>query len=97
VVFPDLPGLISAGDDYADTLCMAHEGLAAHIKFLEELSTYRKPAISLLCLQSCIKGANNMDYKQAGVNIEKKYLNPIKSGPCPRTCYQKGRHGRGQG
>jgi predicted RNase H-like HicB family nuclease len=36
VVFPDLPGLISAGDDYEDTLRMAHEGLAAHIQFLEK-------------------------------------------------------------
>jgi predicted RNase H-like HicB family nuclease len=36
VVFPDFPGLISAGDDYEDTVRMAYEGLAAHIKFLEE-------------------------------------------------------------
>ena len=36
VVFPDLPGLITAGDDYEETLRMAHEGLAAHIMFLEE-------------------------------------------------------------
>jgi predicted RNase H-like HicB family nuclease len=36
VVFPDLPGLISAGDDYEDTVRMAHEGLAAHINFLKE-------------------------------------------------------------
>ena len=36
VIFPDLPGLVSAGDDYAETVQMAHEGLASHIKFLEE-------------------------------------------------------------
>jgi len=36
VVFPDLPGLITAGDDYEETLRMAHEGLAAHVMFLEE-------------------------------------------------------------
>jgi predicted RNase H-like HicB family nuclease len=36
VVFPDLPGLISAGDDYEDTVRMAHEGLASHINFLKE-------------------------------------------------------------
>jgi len=35
-VFPDLPGFITAGDDYEDTLRMAHEGLASHIRFLEE-------------------------------------------------------------
>jgi len=28
VVFPDLPGLISAGSDYEDALCMAHEALS---------------------------------------------------------------------
>jgi predicted RNase H-like HicB family nuclease len=36
VVFPDLPGLITAGDDYDDTVRMAYEGLASHIKFLEK-------------------------------------------------------------
>jgi predicted RNase H-like HicB family nuclease len=36
VVFPDLPGLITAGDSYEDTVRMAHEGLASHIKFLRE-------------------------------------------------------------
>jgi len=36
VIFPDLPGLISAGDDYEETVQMAHEGLASHIKILEE-------------------------------------------------------------
>jgi predicted RNase H-like HicB family nuclease len=36
VVFPDLPGLITAGDTYEDTVRMAHEGLASHINFLRE-------------------------------------------------------------
>jgi predicted RNase H-like HicB family nuclease len=34
VVFPDFPGLISAGDDYGESLRMAHDGLAAHVRFL---------------------------------------------------------------
>ena len=36
VIFPDFPGLVSAGDDYEETVQMAHEGLASHIKFLKE-------------------------------------------------------------
>jgi predicted RNase H-like HicB family nuclease len=35
-VFPDLPGLITAGDTYDDTLRMAREGLASHINFLRK-------------------------------------------------------------
>ena len=34
VVFPDLPGCFSAGDDYDDTYRMAHEALALHLKGL---------------------------------------------------------------
>jgi predicted RNase H-like HicB family nuclease len=33
-VFPDLPGLLTAGDDYAETLEMAQAGLTAHLDFL---------------------------------------------------------------
>ncbi|GHT01122.1 hypothetical protein FACS1894139_14750 [Planctomycetales bacterium] len=40
-VFPDLPGLLTAGDDYAETLAMAQAGLAAHLDFL--LSTGEEP------------------------------------------------------
>jgi len=36
VIFPDLPGLVSAGDDYEETVKMAHEALASHIMFLRE-------------------------------------------------------------
>jgi predicted RNase H-like HicB family nuclease len=36
VVFPDLPGFITAGDNYEETLQMAHEGLSSHIQFLRE-------------------------------------------------------------
>jgi predicted RNase H-like HicB family nuclease len=36
VIFPDLPGLASAGDDYDDAYRMAHEGLAFHIEGLRE-------------------------------------------------------------
>ncbi|GAB6392191.1 MAG: type II toxin-antitoxin system HicB family antitoxin [Treponematales bacterium] len=36
VVFPDLPGLITAGSTYDDTVRMASEGLASHINFLLE-------------------------------------------------------------
>jgi len=36
VVFPDLPGLASAGDDYDDAYRMAHEGLAFHLEGLKE-------------------------------------------------------------
>jgi len=36
VVFPDFPGLISAGDDFDDALRMAHEGLEFHISGLKE-------------------------------------------------------------
>jgi predicted RNase H-like HicB family nuclease len=35
VVFPDLPGCFSAGDDYDDTYRMAHDALALHLKGLE--------------------------------------------------------------
>jgi predicted RNase H-like HicB family nuclease len=35
-VFPDLPGLITAGNTYDDTVRMASEGLASHINFLLE-------------------------------------------------------------
>lgn len=31
VVFPDFPGCVSAGDNYADALRMAHEALAGHV------------------------------------------------------------------
>lgn len=31
VVFPDFPGLISAGDNYEDAVRMAHEALALHV------------------------------------------------------------------
>lgn len=30
VVFPDFPGLVSAGDDYDDAVRMAHEALSLH-------------------------------------------------------------------
>lgn len=36
VVFPDFPGFITAGENYEKANRMAHEGLAAHIKFLEK-------------------------------------------------------------
>jgi predicted RNase H-like HicB family nuclease len=36
VVFPDLPGLITAGDTYEEAFRMACEGLASHIEFLRE-------------------------------------------------------------
>ena len=35
VVFPDFPGLFSAGDDYDDALRMAHEALALHVAAME--------------------------------------------------------------
>jgi predicted RNase H-like HicB family nuclease len=35
VVFPDFPGLVTAGKSYDETYKMAHEGLASHIKYLE--------------------------------------------------------------
>jgi predicted RNase H-like HicB family nuclease len=35
IIFPDLPGLVTAGDDYDDAFHMAHEGLASHINFLK--------------------------------------------------------------
>jgi len=34
VVFPDLPGCYSAGDDFDDTFRMAHEALAFHLEGL---------------------------------------------------------------
>jgi len=34
VVFPDFPGLTSAGDTYEETLQLAHEALAGHIEVL---------------------------------------------------------------
>ncbi|GHV89771.1 HicB family protein [Spirochaetia bacterium] len=39
VVFPDFPGFVTAGDTYEEAYRMAHEGLAAHIKFLEKDNT----------------------------------------------------------
>ena len=36
VIFPDFPGLVSAGDNYEETVQMAHEGLASHFRFLKE-------------------------------------------------------------
>jgi predicted RNase H-like HicB family nuclease len=36
VVFPDLPGLATAGDDYDDAYRMAHEALAFHLEGLAE-------------------------------------------------------------
>jgi len=36
VVFPDLPGLITAGDNYEETLQMTYEALASRINFLQE-------------------------------------------------------------
>jgi len=36
VVFPDFPGLVSAGDTYEDALQMAHEALAGHIEVLQD-------------------------------------------------------------
>jgi predicted RNase H-like HicB family nuclease len=35
VVFPDFPGLITAGDTYEETLQMAHEALSGHIETLQ--------------------------------------------------------------
>ena len=35
VIFPDLPGLATAGDDFDDAYRMAHEGLAFHLDGLE--------------------------------------------------------------
>jgi predicted RNase H-like HicB family nuclease len=32
IVFPDLPGLATTGDDYDDAYRMAHEGLAFHLE-----------------------------------------------------------------
>jgi len=36
IIFPDLPGLATAGDDYDDAYRMAHEGLAFHLEGLRE-------------------------------------------------------------
>ena len=36
VVFPDLPGCFSAGDDYDDAVKNAHEALAFHVRSMEE-------------------------------------------------------------
>ncbi len=36
IVFPDLPGLASMGDDYDDAYRMAHEGLAFHLEGMAE-------------------------------------------------------------
>lgn len=36
VVFPDLPGLVTAGDTYENTRLMARDALAEHIEFLED-------------------------------------------------------------
>jgi predicted RNase H-like HicB family nuclease len=36
VVFPDFPGLVTAGNSYEETYKLAHEGLASHINFLEK-------------------------------------------------------------
>jgi predicted RNase H-like HicB family nuclease len=36
IVFPDLPRLASAGDDFDDAFRMAHEGLAFHLDGLSE-------------------------------------------------------------
>ena len=36
VIFPDLPGLASAGDSYDEAYRMAHEGLAFHLEGLAE-------------------------------------------------------------
>lgn len=35
VIFPDLPGLMTMGDDYQDAYIMAHKGLQGHVHFLE--------------------------------------------------------------
>lgn len=36
VLFPDIPGCYSAGDDYKEAYRMAHEALASHIKWMKE-------------------------------------------------------------
>jgi predicted RNase H-like HicB family nuclease len=36
VVFPDFPGFVTSGKTYEKAYSMAFEGLASHIKFLEE-------------------------------------------------------------
>ena len=36
VVFPDLPGCISAGKDYEDAVRMAHEALSGHIECMKD-------------------------------------------------------------
>lgn len=36
VVFPDFPGLVTAGNNYEDTRYMASDALAEHIAFLED-------------------------------------------------------------
>ena len=36
IVFPDLPGLATMGDDYDDAYRMAHEGLAFHLEGMAE-------------------------------------------------------------
>ncbi len=36
VVFPDFPGLITAGDSYEEALQMAHDALSGHLEFLQE-------------------------------------------------------------
>jgi predicted RNase H-like HicB family nuclease len=36
VVFPDFPGCISAGDNFADAVRMAHEALSFHVKGMKE-------------------------------------------------------------
>ncbi len=35
VVFPDFPGLYSAGDDYDDAVRMAHEALSLHVSSMK--------------------------------------------------------------
>jgi len=36
IIFPDLPGCVSAGDDFDDAYKMAHDALAGHIYVLQK-------------------------------------------------------------
>jgi predicted RNase H-like HicB family nuclease len=40
VVFPDFPGLITAGDTYEETLQMAHEALVGHMEVLRNCNEH---------------------------------------------------------
>ncbi|MDR1812309.1 MAG: type II toxin-antitoxin system HicB family antitoxin [Candidatus Fibromonas sp.] len=59
VVFPDFPGLVTAGGTYEETLQMAHEALAGHIEAMRDYGEQIPESRTIELIQETWEDWNN--------------------------------------